>query len=132
MKLYVRASDYRDDDYDELSRSSVLSSTDTRSKGSVSDLTDPKKYVKAFLRDFNIPKENVRIKKGPYETYAYRIPEDCFGLYITLDDNTVELQRPGLDSVMERYQIDSYETVTTRYFGSRIADQKLLVNIKQK
>lgn len=93
--------------------------------------TDPKKYVKAFLKDFNIPKENVRIKKGPYETYAYRIPKDCFGLYITLDDNTVELQNHGLDSVKERYHIDSYETVTTRYFGDRIADQKLLVNIKE-
>lgn len=93
--------------------------------------TDPKKYVKAFLKDFNIPKENVRIKKGPYETYAYRIPKDCFGLYITLDDNTVELQNHGLDSVKERYHIDSYETVTTRYFGDRVADQKLLVNIKE-
>ena len=109
--------------------------TDLHEGNSIADSkeikTDPKKYVKAFLKDFNIPKENVRIKKGPYETYAYRIPDDCFGLYITLDDNTVALQNHGLDSVKEKYQIDSYETVTTRYFGDRIADQKLLVNIKE-
>ena len=86
-----------------------------------------REYVNKFLADFNIPRDQVRIKKGPYETYSSYIEPGYYGLYIP--EETAPHYRE-LEAKKAEYSIGHYETVTAKWGGGRGAEWKTLVTIK--
>ncbi len=84
-------------------------------------------FVNKFIKDFNIPRDKVRVKKGPYETYSNYIEEGYYGLYI---DQEVAPHYRELEMKKSEYHIGHWASVTTKWAGGRGAEWKTLVTIE--
>lgn len=93
---------------------------------SLIESSDPKAYVKQFIKDFNIPTDCIRVKKGPVATGNYSVKEDNY--MCMLDHIKAKLVDVNIDH--SKYHILQSVPVATSTAGGRGTYWKTMLEIE--